>query len=82
MSLADDLSGLANEPVSRMRCSIGLLLESLDGSDRDALVVAVYDDNVRPTSLSRVLRSHGHKVSEQTIRRHRRRECRCPDGSG
>lgn len=82
MSLADDLVGIANEPVGRMRCSIGLILDALDDRDRTALETALDDPAVRPTSLARVLRSHGYQMSEHTIRRHRRRDCRCPCGSG
>lgn len=82
MGLAEDLSGLADEPLGRSKCSIGMVLSSVESADRAALLDALSDTAVRATSLSRVLRAHGHRVAEQAIRRHRRQECRCPDESG
>lgn len=86
MSLADDLNGLVNEPVKRLQCSISIMLNAMsDDSDRAAVTHALTNDAVRASSLARVLRNHGYSVSEQSIRRHRKRDCRCPkdsDGAG
>lgn len=82
MGLAEDLSGLVDEPLGRSKCSIGVVLSSLESVDRAALLDALADNAVRATSLARVLRTHGHRVAEQAVRRHRRQECRCPDESG
>lgn len=80
MGFVDDLTGLADEPLQRMRCSIGMLIDALPTDEAKALIDALSDaDKVRPAGLARVLKSYGHHISEQTIRRHRRRECRCPE---
>ena len=78
MGLAADLANLADEPIRRVQCAIGIVVHSLNDQDRDALIAALADEAVRAASLARVLRTNGHSVSDHAMRRLRRRECLWP----
>lgn len=85
-SLTDRLNGLANAPVvQRPRCSVLLLLLELEKTDADAgkaLLAAIDNASVPAGMISDTLAGSGHRIPEQTIRRHRKRQrtggCLCP----
>ena len=55
-------------------CSVGELLKSGSGPE---LAEALADDRLTPGNLARALRARGIAILPQTIRRHRKGECRC-----
>lgn len=65
------------------RCSVGKMLGELSDTDRAAVEDAINGSSVTAHDLSLVLRTYGHHVMPQTIRRHARDLCSCsrePDG--
>ena len=63
-------------------CSVATLLAKLDPPDSADLAGALSDHDTYPTSvIIEVLRARGHKVGEDTIRRHRRGGCKCPSAT-
>lgn len=68
--------------VGRPRCSVHFLLQSLPEADREALLVAFDNKQIRHTDLAAFLQSRGFNVSAMTVSRHRNRSqsngCRCP----
>lgn len=78
MSLDDDLAA-AKKDRQRERCSIAVMLESLDADAAAKIEHAVNDPQISPVKLSQVIKKHtGHNVPEFSIRRHRRGMCKCP----
>lgn len=75
MSLAADLS--APEAQRGERCSIAAILLALDPDDRAALEAA-FASTRSHAHIARALNGNGHRVVQQTVRRHRKGECRCP----
>lgn len=79
MGLADRL----NEPTEKMRgtpCSVGVLLERLQGDELEALKTMLGTRENRGWSASAifdVLTEEGYEVAYQTIGRHRGGRCRC-----
>lgn len=60
------------------RCSVKVILDSLDGEDRAALETAIDDLAWTCSSIFRALNKEGHTgVSETALRRHRQRMCKC-----
>ena len=78
MTLADELAEALAE-ASGPQCGVALVLDALDGDDRDTLAVwlARPKGEVPGTRIGKVLRGRGHKVSDESIARHRRGACRC-----
>jgi hypothetical protein len=65
-------------------CSVGHLLNTLNGDDQDALLLILYGEERqrggrgRPASeVFRLVTAAGHDVSQQQINRHRSGACRC-----
>jgi len=58
-------------------CSIGQMLDTLDGDERTAVEAAI-DDPANPyTVLARAFTKAGHKVGDVAVRRHRNHLCGC-----
>jgi hypothetical protein len=68
--------------VARPLCSVHTALVSLDDNEREALLAALDNRQIRHTDLARVLSDRGFNVSAVTVSRHRNRGesngCRCP----
>lgn len=63
-------------------CSVGTLLASLSAEDRADLESVMPDTIAFPSrAIQRVLLARGHKIAEETIRRHRRGDCKCPSAT-
>lgn len=75
MSLLSDVQG---EAVKHKPCKV--LGIALADSDRADLDLALADPSITHAAIVRALRARGCAISEQTIRRHRRRECSCGAG--
>lgn len=58
-------------------CSVKILLDKLDASDRAAIEEAFGDPAIFGTSIAKVLKSRGYDVAGHTIQRHRRGGCTC-----
>jgi hypothetical protein len=66
-------------PVNRLKtCKIAVILATLEPKDQRILVSALADtDKWANLSLSRALKSKGLDLSDNTIAKHRRGDCRC-----
>jgi hypothetical protein len=83
MDFIAELNDLHNtKTVARPLCSLHNALVSLDDSEREALMAALDNRQIRHTDLARVLSDRGFNVSAVTVSRHRNRGesngCRCP----
>lgn len=59
-------------------CSVGHLVASLDGDDRDDLVALLDDSGTQHATIHAVLRDVlGVKINQHTIGRHRAGKCSC-----
>jgi len=78
MTLADDLAEAVAETVGP-KCGVGAVLDALDDDDRQVLVewLARPKREVPGTKIGKVLRGRGHKVSDESVARHRRKACHC-----
>lgn len=79
-SLADSLASLGSgrREYDTTRCPVGRLLRTLEADDATALLGAVDNLDVTAVNLAHVLRSNGHLISADAVRRHRRGACSCP----
>lgn len=79
MSLVDALA--TAEPKPRVQCRAGILLDVLPPAEANALERAIDDESISATVICRLLAEHGHRLSVDSIRRHRKRlrgGCACP----
>lgn len=76
MALADALKIETAAASKGPRCSMCQLAERLDVADRMALDAALADDAILTTVIARALKRDGHDVSTETVRRHRKGECK------
>jgi hypothetical protein len=72
MSLADRFQ---NPPTRKPKCSVGILLTTLEGDELAALegMVGVWPDS----KVYAALLAEGHSVGLQQIGRHHRQQCSC-----
>jgi hypothetical protein len=76
MGLADRL----NDAPARMTgkpCSVGALLERLDGDEREALEAMLYRLGWSQRRIYDDCIAEGYIIGEQSINRHRSQGCRC-----
>lgn len=59
-------------------CGVHRVLERLDPVEADELRVAMDDPSIMHSVLSKVLKTRGFDVADQTVSRHRNGICRCP----
>lgn len=62
-------------------CSVALLLRTLPKAEAADLRAAVADAAVTGAAISRALTAFGHRVTTNTVNRHRRGECGCGQAS-
>lgn len=80
MALAERVNTPRVKAVSGYPCSVGALLDQLEGAERDALLTMLGTPQKRGWPASEIysaLRAEGHEVGHQTINRHRGGKCRC-----
>lgn len=58
-------------------CTLRVLLESLDATERADLEAVVADGAINATTIAALLREDGRPIGEDTIRRHRTGRCAC-----
>lgn len=75
MGLLDEIkdAGMKKGPT----CGVAALLSGMTAEDSADLRVALADQTVYATTLSRVLTARGHRIAEGAINRHRNRLCAC-----
>lgn len=64
--------GLTGKP-----CSVGVLLDTLDGDELAALKKILADRNWSQAMVWKALADEGYEVGLQSVNRHRGRKCRC-----
>lgn len=76
MALADRITapeyGLTGKP-----CSVGALLDTLEGSELAALEQILADRNWSQAMVWKALTDEGYEVGLQSVNRHRGGKCRC-----
>lgn len=81
MSLAQRITEDVPRPVHGLPCSVGSLLNTLEGPELDALITMLGDPQKRngwsAGAIYEALTAEGYEVGQQTISRHRRGRCRC-----
>ena len=60
------------------RCSVTVVLESMNDEDAADLRAALGDPTITGSVIARILRNRGHRITEQSVTRHRRGACLCP----
>lgn len=77
MALSDRVSKPPAATQHGLPCSIGSLIDQLDGGELDALKAMLYDLGWNAGQIYDALRDEGYTVGRQSINRHRGRKCRC-----
>ena len=85
MSLFDEVRAATRETGGV--CSVGKAIREM-GADGAELVAVMADPSVLSRPISRVLQARHERdgipsirIAEETIRRHRRGECKCPSAT-
>jgi hypothetical protein len=83
MSLVEKLKE-ATRTGPGLPCGVAVLIQTLEGEDRQALEIIFSTKSVRGTvpntKLHKILISEGHDIAFASIRHHRAQECRCYTG--
>jgi hypothetical protein len=77
MGLADRITTPPPATLHGLPCSIGALLDTLQGAELAALNAMLYDLGWNAGQVYDTLRDEGYTVGRQSINRHRGRKCRC-----
>ena len=77
MALADKIASPPPRTTHGLPCSIGSLIDQLDGDELAALNTMLYDLGWNAGQVYDALRDEGYTVGRQSINRHRGRKCRC-----
>lgn len=75
MGLLDDFKNEGVRP--RVRCQVTVILDTMSKGDAADLRAALADITVTGAAIERVLGRRGVKLSQNSITRHRRKECTC-----
>lgn len=59
------------------KCAVDAVLSQLDEVDANGLRQALADETLTVAIIGRTLRSLGHKIGDDSLRRHRRGVCLC-----
>lgn len=74
--LLDEIRANVNDTAGRT-CAVKLVIETLTPDDHADLVAAFNDPSVTSAAIYRALNHRGSNVSQFSLQRHRRGECRC-----
>jgi hypothetical protein len=77
MALSDKLAEPRQQPMHGMPCSIGALLDRLEGTEKVALETMLADRAWSQEMIWRALSEEGYTVGRQSVNRHRGGKCRC-----
>lgn len=78
MALSVDAFAEASRP-KRALCTVAKVLADLSKADAAVLVEVLADDSVTHSAIEKVLSGEGVKLPQNTIARHRRKECACAE---
>lgn len=76
MPLLDDLQNpnkYAKQPGST--CYLCAIIDTLTIEEQTALKKALGNKEIKTSSLTRILKSNGHAIGENSVARHRRGDC-------
>lgn len=76
MALSDRVKAPAPN-MAGMPCSVGVLLDTLTGDERDALTHMLASRAWSQAMVWKALTDEGYEVGMQSINRHRGGKCRC-----
>lgn len=76
MGLLDDISS-EQRLIHPRRCSVVVILESMDESDAADLTSAMADPGISHVAIVRALDKRGFHLDDQALSRHRRNVCAC-----
>lgn len=63
--------------VPGTKCHVGLALNTLSPRDRKTALTAIDDPAVASSTLTRALQALGCDLGQDSMRKHRRYECKC-----
>jgi hypothetical protein len=75
MGLADALQA-TKATIKGPTCTMCTLLKELPADDRKALDAALVDLSFTGAAISRALKAEGYNISDMTVNRHRKADCR------
>lgn len=58
-------------------CSVSLMLQEMTDSDRSEFLMACADLSIPGTIIAKVLSRKGFDIKAESLRRHRKGDCRC-----
>jgi hypothetical protein len=78
MSLSNDLRDDKNKKAPWQVCTVQFVSDCVDEDDRSVFLKALNDRSVSSNKLATIVRAHFDiDLQADSIRRHRRGECRC-----
>ena len=77
-SLLDDIRAAAR-PIGP-RCTVLIVSRELSQEDRTGLTTAIADGTIPASVIGAALRRRGHKIGDDSVRRHRTHKCGCDQG--
>lgn len=80
MPLAERVQSEPQRRPTGLPCSVGKLLDTLEGDELAALNAMLYELGWSQSRIVEALEDEGHPVGAQTPNRHRSRSCRCFQG--
>lgn len=72
----------AAQTVNRSTCNVALLVQQLAPADREGLLAAMEDPAIYGSTIVKVLKDRGHRIGDDSVRRHRRGACSCGEERG
>jgi hypothetical protein len=79
-SLFDDIKSA--QTTNRSACNVALLIKQLPPTDREGLLAALEDPAIYGSTIVKVLKDRGHRIGDDSVRRHRRGACSCTEERG
>lgn len=61
--------------MSKQRCIFSRIQDGFDREDREALNALLASNG--PLNIARAMTAAGHRMSEHTVRRHKKLDCSC-----
>jgi hypothetical protein len=79
MGLAEAIRKQAESSVYGIRCRAGQMLAKMPEVDAKALREALADMEKQTTVIVRALHDEGYQIGYDSVHRHRKRVCGCPE---
>jgi len=75
--LLEEIDRENSKGPNRVKCSVWLVLSELSEQDKDDLVAALDNPNIKATVIATVLTNRGYVISDFSVRRHKLKRCAC-----